>query len=49
MIMKRVTFVLIGLVAIVVYLATTTVKFDDKIAQTNKVAVKKHPAKKLFD
>ncbi|RAJ14977.1 hypothetical protein [Olleya aquimaris] len=47
--MKRVTFVLIGLVAIVAYLATTAPKFEHKVAQAEKVTIKKHNAKTIYD
>ncbi|WGD36068.1 hypothetical protein [Olleya sp. YS] len=47
--MKRVTFVLIGLVAIVAYLATTTPKFENKVAQAEKVTIKKQDLKTIYD
>ncbi|WP_397364456.1 hypothetical protein [Olleya sp. R77988] len=47
--MKRVTFVFIGLVAIFAYLITSKPKFETKIAQAEKVMVKKHPAKTIYD
>ena len=49
MIMKRITFVLLGLVAIVAYIATTTPKFENKVAQAEKVTIKKHNAKTIYD
>lgn len=49
MFMKRITFVLIGLVAIIAYLATTTNKFETKVAHTDKVTIIKHQTKFIYD
>ena len=48
MFMKRITFVLIGMVAIVAYLATTTQKFETKVVNTDKVSIKKQQVNYYF-
>lgn len=47
--MKRVTFVLIGLIAIVVYIAKTKPELDNKVAQIEKVSAKKHVVNRIYD
>ncbi|WP_157823479.1 MULTISPECIES: hypothetical protein [Olleya] len=47
--MKRITFVLIGMVAIVAYLASVKPKFENKVAQTDQVTLKKQQAKFIYD
>lgn len=48
--MKRITFVLIGMVAIIAYLVTsTTTKIEAKVAQTDQVTIKKQHSKFIYD
>ncbi|QXP60954.1 hypothetical protein [Olleya sp. HaHaR_3_96] len=47
--MKRITFVFIGMVAIVAYIATSTPKFETKVAQVEKALVKKQHIKFIND
>jgi hypothetical protein len=47
--MKRVTFVLIGLVAIVVYIAKTKPELEKKVAQVEKISPNKHTIKHIYD
>ena len=47
--MKLITFVLIGMVAIVAYLASVKPKFENKVAQTDQVTLKKQQAKFIYD
>lgn len=49
MIMKRVTFVLIGLIAIIIYIAKTKPELDNEVAQVEKVSPKKHTIKHIYD
>ncbi len=49
MIMKRITFVLIGIVAIVAYLATTSTKIETKVAQAEQVTIQKQHSKFIYD
>lgn len=44
MIMKRITFVLLGMIAIVAYLLTTTQKIETKIVHSEKVSANKQHA-----
>lgn len=46
--MGRVTFVLIGMIAIVIYLATTKTIFEDNIAQVEKNKTELPALKQLF-
>ncbi|WP_168800718.1 hypothetical protein [Psychroserpens sp. NJDZ02] len=47
--MRRITFVFIGMVAIVAYIATSTPKFETKIAQVETAIVKKQHVKFISD
>ena len=47
--MKRVTFVLIGLIAIVIYIAKAKPEANNKVAQVEKVSQKKHTIKHIYD
>ncbi len=47
--MKRVTFVLIGLIAIVIYIAKAKPESNNKVAQVEKVSPKKHTIKHIYD
>lgn len=49
MIMKRVTFVLIGLIAIVIYIAKAKPELDKKVAQVEKTNINKHNIKHIYD
>lgn len=47
--MKRVTFVLIGLVAIIIYIAKTEPEVEKKVAQVEKISPNKHTVKHIYD
>jgi len=47
--MKRVTFVLIGLIAIVIYIVKAKPELDKKVAQVEKISPNKHTIKHIYD